>query len=117
MMNARSLQRKPVQSLRTRLKVVVSTAILDAAEQVFAEQGLEASMETIASRAGVAVGTLYNHFADRQALLFAIAEAHSTEVMRRLELVAADSSRSFRESLRDCLQQVIEATSPAKLRL
>lgn len=36
-----------------------------AARAVFAEHGMEASLEQVAKRAGVAIGTLYNHFPAR----------------------------------------------------
>lgn len=39
--------------------------LLEAARAVFASQGAEASMEAIARRAGVGVGTLYRHFPAR----------------------------------------------------
>lgn len=39
--------------------------LVDAARQVFAEQGGGASMEAIAKQAGVGVGTLYRHFPKR----------------------------------------------------
>ena len=39
--------------------------LVDAARQVFAEHGGGASMEAIAARAGVGVGTLYRHFPKR----------------------------------------------------
>ena len=43
--------------------------ILAAARALFAERGPRASTAAIAARAGVAVGTLYNHFATKEALL------------------------------------------------
>ncbi|SHK58403.1 transcriptional regulator, TetR family [Pseudonocardia thermophila] len=43
--------------------------LLDAAREVFAEAGLDASLEEIARRAGVRVGTLYHHFGNRTALV------------------------------------------------
>jgi AcrR family transcriptional regulator len=46
-------------------------ALVVAAREVFAEQGLDAPLKTIAARAGVAVGTLYNRFADRDELIAA----------------------------------------------
>jgi AcrR family transcriptional regulator len=46
--------------------------VLAAAQAVFAEQGPEASLEEIARRAGVGIGTLYRHFPNRQALLEAM---------------------------------------------
>jgi len=47
--------------------------LLDAALAVFAEHGADdASLEEIARRAGVGIGTLYRHFPTRQALLEAV---------------------------------------------
>ncbi|MDI3409064.1 TetR/AcrR family transcriptional regulator [Streptomyces cavernicola] len=40
----------------------------------FAEHGTDASLEDIARRAGVGIGTLYRHFPNRQALLSAVFE-------------------------------------------
>lgn len=42
--------------------------LVAAAGQVFSERGLDAAMEEIARRAGVSIGTLYNHFASREML-------------------------------------------------
>ena len=59
--------------LRHRLREETVSAILEAAEHEFASDGLHAArMERIAARAGVAVGTLYNHFDDREALVLAL---------------------------------------------
>lgn len=72
-MNARSPSDPKAPSLRTRLREATAAAILDAAEEVFAAEGLHAAhMNDIATKAGVAVGTLYNHFKDRDALLAAL---------------------------------------------
>ncbi|GAA4219947.1 hypothetical protein GCM10023075_04870 [Streptosporangium album] len=46
--------------------------LLTEAETAFTEQGTEVSLEYVARRAGVAVGTLYGHFPTRQALLEAL---------------------------------------------
>jgi AcrR family transcriptional regulator len=64
-----------VANLRTRLREATASAIIEAAEEVFAENGLHAaSMNEIATRAGVAVGTLYNHFTDKDALITGLFE-------------------------------------------
>lgn len=47
-------------------------ALLVAAEEVFAAQGVGAPLEVVAARAGLGRGTLYRHFADRQALAVAV---------------------------------------------
>jgi AcrR family transcriptional regulator len=46
-----------------------------AAVEVFRERGLGAPLEAIAERAGVSVGTLYNRFGDREALIDAVIPA------------------------------------------
>ena len=46
--------------------------LLDAAAAVLGAQGLDAPLEEVARRAGVSIGTLYNHFPDRAALVEAI---------------------------------------------
>jgi AcrR family transcriptional regulator len=61
----RSASHHPPPRLRERLREEAARAILAAAEEVFATDGLQARMERIAEQAGVAVGTLYNHFEDR----------------------------------------------------
>ncbi|MEU0051621.1 helix-turn-helix domain-containing protein [Streptomyces sp. NPDC006309] len=47
-------------------------SVLDAAGQLFAQRGDAVQMDEIAEHAGLGVGTLYRHFADKQALLAAI---------------------------------------------
>jgi AcrR family transcriptional regulator len=46
--------------------------ILDAAAAVFAERGLGVTMDDIADRAGVGVGTVYRRFPDKQELIDAL---------------------------------------------
>jgi len=47
-------------------------ALLDAALQVFATQGVDAPVRDIAEKAGVGVGTLYRHFPQRSDLIVAV---------------------------------------------
>ena len=92
-MNRRSeIERQP-HKLRDRIRETTAQEILAAAEDVFAEAGLHAArMDDIAARAGVSVGTLYNHFQDRDALLAALDAA-----------AAAPAPGGFRERLRATL--------------
>lgn len=77
-MNLDSPRRTSPHRLRAKVRAVKAEAILTAAEEVFAREGiLKARMETIAARAGMAVGTLYNFFDDRTALVSALVEARS----------------------------------------
>lgn len=89
-----------VQNLRTRLKEVATSAILDAAEEVFADEGLDARMETIAARAGVSVGTLYNHFADRVSLVASLTDTRRAKFHELLKnAIEASSELPLREHL------------------
>jgi AcrR family transcriptional regulator len=89
------------QSLRDRLREATNREILAAAERVFAEQGLDkASMAQIAERAGVAVGTLYNRFEDRDALLEAVLSDRRAELLEKLDRAAATAAgAAFRAQL------------------
>ncbi|MDX6256180.1 MAG: hypothetical protein QOJ11_2514 [Frankiales bacterium] len=44
-------------------------ALLEAAAAAFAERGTDTSLEDVAKRAGVGIGTLYRHFPTREALV------------------------------------------------
>lgn len=77
-------------SLRERFRHESAQEILTAAEAVFIEQGLAgASMSQIAERAGVAVGTLYNRFKDREALLVMLLAQRRAELLAVLEVTAS----------------------------
>jgi AcrR family transcriptional regulator len=47
-------------------------AVLAAAALVFDEQGVDGSLEEVARRAGVGIGTLYRHFPARDALIMGV---------------------------------------------
>ena len=65
--------------------------VLAAAREAFAEGGESTSLEEIARRAGVGIGTLYRHFPTRQALLEALYVDEVEEVCRSAaELDGAD---------------------------
>ena len=81
------------QRLRDKIRSATAAAILEASEAVFAEQGLHsARMDDIAGRAGVAVGTLYNYFADRSALLSALVDLRRDELIERIDQALASSA-------------------------
>jgi AcrR family transcriptional regulator len=59
--------------------------LIAAAQDAFAELGTSASLEEIARRAGVGIGTLYRHFPSRQELLEAVYVEEVEEVCRSAE--------------------------------
>jgi AcrR family transcriptional regulator len=78
--------------------------LLTAAREAFAEGGEATSLESIAERAGVGIGTLYRNFPNRQALVEALYVDEVEEVCRTAaELESADPW----EALNSWLQRVV----------
>lgn len=66
--------------------------VLEAAKAVFGQGGPEASLEAVARRAGVGIGTLYRHFPTREALYEAVYRReveHLAELAEHLKVEAA----------------------------
>lgn len=57
--------------------------LLTEARAAFAEHGTDASLEDVARRAGVGIGTLYRHFPNRDALVSAVFEDAVGELLAR----------------------------------
>lgn len=69
---------------RAESKARTREAVLSAAGTVFAEKGYgSASVEEIARRAGVAIGSVYAHFGGKQALFAALVERTTAENLAR----------------------------------
>lgn len=78
--------------------------ILVAAEELFLERGAGVSLEEVAKRAEVGIGTLYRRFPTREALLAATSNERFTSVAetsraRAADLDPADALRRFLEEL------------------
>jgi len=76
-------------------------AILAAARQVFEEDGVLASLDGIAARAGVGNATLYRNFPTREDLLAAVMEANIAAVLAEAD--ALSQSLAPREALAEWL--------------
>lgn len=68
--------------------------VLEAAAQVFEREGYAATTNRIAERAGVSIGTLYQYFPNKRALLYALAEQHLTTAHERLSTLFAELDRT-----------------------
>lgn len=69
------MPRKPNSALQQQISALKRTSILESAQAVFTEKGFHrATIREIATRVGVADGTVYNHFADKNALILALLE-------------------------------------------
>jgi AcrR family transcriptional regulator len=75
--SAETVRRPRADAVRNRERV------LEAAKAVFSAGGPEASLEAVAKRAGVGIGTLYRHFPTREALFEAV---YRREVQQLTEL-------------------------------
>lgn len=78
------------------------TRIIDAASDVFGRRGLDAEVKEIAAAAGVGVGTIYRHFANRDELLRALVAQTSDDLRTRLETAIA--AEDPRDGLRDVIR-------------
>jgi AcrR family transcriptional regulator len=82
---------------RERTKAANRAAILDAAREVFAEQGYEAaSVRDIIRRTDLASGTFYNYFPDKDAIFVALI-AETGEQARQRVRTARRSARTASE--------------------
>jgi AcrR family transcriptional regulator len=61
-------QPRPLRSDAARNRA----SLVEAARELFAERGVDVPLEEVAQRAGVSIGTLYNRFPAREALIDAV---------------------------------------------
>jgi AcrR family transcriptional regulator len=78
---------KRSEELTTRLAAVRRDHLLDAATRVFARKGFNgATIHDVARQAGVADGTIYNYFNNKEALLFGILDRLNETEQRQQDL-------------------------------
>src|SRR5216683_1737407 len=86
------------------------TRLLDAATAAFLEHGADdVSLEEIARRAGVGIGTLYRHFPTRQALLEAVYRDQVEALRARADELLSSCSSMMRGAVTDVLGRAQEA--------
>jgi AcrR family transcriptional regulator len=112
------LQSRPMEASETSTQALLSRPkradarrnyekVLTAARDAFAEGGEATSLEEIARRAGVGIGTLYRNFPNRQALVEAVYVNEVEEVCRSAaEFEGADDADAW-EALNGWLERLI----------
>jgi AcrR family transcriptional regulator len=72
--------------------------VLDAAREVFAEQGIDVPVTEIADRAGVGVGTIFRRFPTKDDLLVAVVEQRTAQLIEAADaaLVQPDAGAALR---------------------
>jgi AcrR family transcriptional regulator len=99
--------RKPrADALRNRDRV------LEAAKAVFSAGGPDASLEAVAKRAGVGIGTLYRHFPTREALFEAVYRREVEQLTELAEQLKQESEPV--EALRRWLRSNVEFVATKK---
>ena len=84
-------------------------AILDAAAQVFGKHGYASgTTNRIAERAGVSIGSVYEYFPNKDAILVALAERHLDLMTRDVEALLRDALDAD-EGLDTLLRRFVEA--------
>ena len=101
-----SPRKRPIQA-RARQTV---EAVLEAAAQVFEAQGYaRGTTNRIAERAGVSVGSLYQYFPNKDAILVALLQQHVEEAVAFLTAKLAEAVQDP-PPLEQLLQQIVTAT-------
>lgn len=110
-MNAPDARRSPIQS---RSKATVE-ALLDATAQVLVAEGYDrASTNRIARRAGVSIGTLYQYFSSKEALVRALVQRHTAEMLALLAAHVGDlRDAPLPEAIRTYVRAMLRAHAVA----
>jgi len=100
--------RKAPRQLRSQATV---TAILDATAHILLERGFaQTSTNAVAERAGVSVGSLYQYFSNKDALIAALHARHGEQMMAVIQRAL---TKAMDATLDDALGGLIEATVEA----
>jgi len=107
-MTAQLSPRKAPRQSRSQATV---TAILDATARILIERGFTAaSTNAVAERAGVSVGSLYQYFPNKEALIAALHARHGEQMM---DVIQRALTKAMDATLDDALAGLIEATVEA----
>jgi AcrR family transcriptional regulator len=87
--------------------------VLEAAKVVFSAGGADASLEAVARRAGVGIGTLYRHFPTRETLFEAVYRREVEQLADLAEQLKADDVAPA-EALRRWLRSNVEFVATKK---
>jgi AcrR family transcriptional regulator len=101
------ISRKPrADSVRNRER------LLKAAARILGTGGADASLEAVAKRAGVGIGTLYRHFPTREALFEAVYRHEVDEVAELAEQMGQESAPV--DALRQWLRAIVQLVATKK---
>jgi AcrR family transcriptional regulator len=104
----RTNPRKSASQERSRLTV---DALLEATARILVKEGYDrASTNRIAEVAGVSIGSLYQYFPSKEALVAAVIDRHTRETMERIrESLMKVAMQPLEEAIRELVKLGIEA--------
>lgn len=85
--------------------------LLNEAATAFGEHGADASLEEIARRAGVGIGTLYRHFPDRFALMGEVFQTRVDELGETARTLAAEPGKTPMGALTAWMRRYVDLSS------
>ncbi|MEU8743299.1 helix-turn-helix domain-containing protein [Streptomyces parvulus] len=85
-------ERRPANDGR-RVAARNRAAVVAAAREIYAENGLDAPLSAIARRAGVGQGVLYRHFPDRTAVATAVLDENVQQIEQAAKALGTDIAR------------------------
>lgn len=90
------------------LEAMTRDALYKAARELLEEEGWRGmTMERLASRAGMAKGTVYNYFPNKREIIFFVIERNTLpirEMVRKIDLDTADPLETLRTVIHESLQ-------------
>lgn len=103
---------------RDRQKQERERRILSAARRLFDRNGyVNTSMEKVAARAGLAVGTLYNYFSSKDQLLVAISQVDTEHLLKIGERILADPPDDPVEAIAALTDVMVQGITAGERRL
>ena len=103
---------------RERQKLEREHKILAAARRLFDRRGyLDTSMEDVARRAGLAVGTLYNYFSSKDQLLIALSQIDTEHLLSIGERILADPPDDPVEAIAALTEVMVQGITAGERRL
>ncbi|MBS0540780.1 MAG: TetR family transcriptional regulator [Proteobacteria bacterium] len=104
----RTIPRKSASQQRSQATV---ETLLDATARILVREGYDrASTNRIAAKAGVSVGSLYQYFPNKEALVAALVARHNRDMLRLLrEALAEMASRDIATVMRELVRAMVDA--------
>jgi AcrR family transcriptional regulator len=110
---------EPRKLPRQRRSVETVDRILDAAARIFDERGYRATTTNhVAAEAGVSIGSVYQYFPNKDALLVALAERHLDEVADRFGerlMLLRDEQPPIAATVRSLVDLTVELNDTSRL--